>query len=361
MKSTMTTEMPIEGPAYIPSRPETRQPWLDFRRPGITATQIRDWGIPNRRRKIVEEKVTGEFEDLSSIPYVAHGTLREPIIAAWVHGRYGIAPCDSVFASARNSRHLASPDGVSLDPFTGQLIVGTADAILSEIKTSKHDLTPGSMTDDRTLVYMDEESHFARTGYYLQMQWQMYVMNSPMTLFVWEQHDNIVDPETGTFTPVGPPQIAWIPRNEAIIRILVDDVAPKALAEIDAARAAVLVEDLPPASELPSEHAILVAELLKARSAEAAAKAAKAKAWKALEAHYLAEGAPDTSIDAGFARVTVSTTEKLVRRPNMERARKRAPKLVAQYEALVERYTEQITTSNRTLTITESKKENPDG
>src|SRR5690606_38951656 len=102
-----------------------------------------------------------------------------------------------------NTRHLASPDGVSLDPFTRELIVGTDDAVLCEIKTATKDLNPGKIDAARVLVETDLRSVFAEKNYYTQMQWQMYVMNAVRTLFVWEQHDGKIDPETGTFTPLG--------------------------------------------------------------------------------------------------------------------------------------------------------------
>jgi hypothetical protein len=305
--ATMTQARPIEGPAYDKSKPETRQPWLDFRRPGLTATMIRDWGNGSRRRKIIEEKVTGDFEDLSHIDAIAHGNVREPVIAAWIEGKFGIKPCESVYAHPENSRHLASPDGISVDPHSGELEVGTMDAVLAEIKTSKHDLHPGSLTADGVLIEIEPGSHFDRSNYYTQMQWQMYVMNADMTLFVWEQHDGTVDPETNTFTPIGPPRWAWIPRSQALIDVLVEKVAPKALAEIDRALA-IRPDDLPPASAFPTEHAVWVQEVLKGRDDAAAAEVLRVHGWDALAAIYLDPEADDCKHDLGFATLSVSTS-----------------------------------------------------
>lgn len=301
--TTMTSLVPIKGPEYDKARPETRQPWLDFRRPGLTATMIRDWGNGSKRRKILEEKATGEFEDLSGIAAVEHGNRREPIIAEWIRARYGIEPCDNVFAHAENSRHLASPDGVSLDPFTRELVVGTTDAVVAEIKTSKHDLTPGRIVDG-WLIDIDQEGYFTHANYYTQMQWQMYVMNAFATLFVWEQHDGTVDPETGTYRPMGPPQVAWVARDEALIAALLTNVAPRALAEIDKALA-IRSQELPPASEFPAEDAMHVADVLKARDDIATAEAVRERAWGILDAKY----PDDCSHDLGFATLTVSSGE----------------------------------------------------
>lgn len=341
MTTTMTNLVPIKGPEYDKTKPETRQPWLDFRRPGITATQVRDWGTASKRRQIIDEKVSGIFEDLSHLPYVDHGNRREPIISDWVQGKWGITPTGATYAHPENSRHLASPDGVTIDPFTGELVVGE-DAVVLEIKTSKHDLTPGTLTDDRMLVEIAKGSHFERSNYYTQMQWQMYVMNAAMTLFVYEQHDDKVDPETGTFTPIGVPQYVWVPRNDVLIDVLVNKVVPKALAEIDAALTALRVNELPPASGIPAEDMVTVQALFAARQAEAVAKKAKENAWVTLQERYL--GGEDVTHDLGIGTLTVSTSTPTAKTETVEvtdwdAMRKRAPKLVAQYEALLARHT----------------------
>ncbi|WNM65441.1 RecE-like exonuclease [Microbacterium phage Phonegingi] len=358
MTSLLTARRPVEGPAYDKTKPETRGPWLAFRRAGITATEIRDWGNGSKRREIIEAKRTGEFVDLSHNIYVNHGNVREPVIAAWIEARFGIAPCDSVFASADNSRHLASPDGITLDPFTRELVVGTSDATLAEIKTSKHDLTPGRLDAERALITIEPGSKFDLSGYYTQMQWQMYVMNAVRTLFVYEQHDGKIDPETGTFTPKGVPEYAWIPRDDALIDRLVTERAPVALAEIDRALSG---GGMPPVGPLPAEHAILVADLLKARDDEAIAKAAKEAAWAKLQALYLStdeQPKPDVSIDVpDFAKISVSTSTKDVRKVDLDAARAKAPALVSKYEALIARHTKIEPETTQRLTVTAPKKD----
>ena len=178
--TTLTLVSPVRGVEYDKNRPETRTAWLEQRRGGITATEIRDWGNGAKRREIITNKVTGVFEDLFHLPYVNHGNLREPVIAAWIKDNFGIEPCDYVYSHGSNPRLLASPDGVTLDPFTGELVIG-GSAALSEIKTSKHDLTPGTFREgsDRILDQIIPGSKFDLSGYYLQMQWQMFVMPLP--------------------------------------------------------------------------------------------------------------------------------------------------------------------------------------
>lgn len=371
MTATRIALPPLEGPAYDKTKPETRQPWLDFRSGGITATEIRDWGTASKRRQIIDSKVSGVWEDLSHLPYVNHGNRREAPISDWIFRNFGITPCESVFAHPEYPRHLASPDGITRDPFTGKLVYGTADAVLAEIKTSKYDLLPGILDEHRVLVDIAEGSKFDSSGYYTQMQWQMYVMDSPMTLFVWEQHDNKIDPETGTFSPVGMPQFAWIPRNQGLIDILLEKVAPKALAEIDAARTALRGADLPPASDFPAEDAVLVQDVVAARTAAATAELSRVRAWNALGEKYLGDatednGHPDCSHDLGFATLTISTSTSAakvtevtetdwdaVRAGFTEAQRKKYDTLIAKHTKTVDRITPGKTT--RRMTITEKK------
>jgi hypothetical protein len=340
------------GPAYDKTDPSTRQPWLDFRRGGITATEIRDWRQGSKRRAIITTKVTGEdIDDIGHIAGVRHGNLREPVIGEWVEREFGITPVQNVFSHADNPRYIASPDGVTLD-FSGNLVVGTPDTALLEIKTDSESLDPGPVDAHRVLIHVAPGSKFDRLGYYAQIQWQMFVMNAATTLFVWERHTGEVDPETGTYTPVGVPEYAWIPRDQAVIDTLVE-MADDALAQIDAARLTASGEFLPEASDLPTEHAVLVADYLASLDAEKVAAAAKVAAFRALQDSYL--GQPDTSIDAGFATVTLSTTSKTVRSFDEDAARAEAPEVLEAYAHLVKKFTTTSTTSTQSLTIRRKK------
>jgi hypothetical protein len=346
----LTSAVPRMGASYDRLRPETRAAWAYQRQGGITATDLRDWGQGSKRRAIITEKVTG-ISDFTSNAYWDHGTHREPMIAAWIEQKFGIAPCNNVYSHPDNPRFLASPDGVSLDPFTGALCVGDVDAALAEIKCSVHDLTPGPMDAARYVYKIEDGTAFDKANYYTQIQWQMFVMNAVMTLFVWERHDGRVDPETGHFTPIAPPEWCWIPRDQEFIDLLVNTLAPRALEEIDAARLAAL-GDLPPASDLPTEEAILVSQLLAARDAEAVAVAARQQAWEKLKAHYVGEGKPDLSIDAGFAQITVSTTHSTRKVVNEEAMAKKRPALVRDYEKLRQDFTVIEPVSTQRLTVT---------
>lgn len=361
-KSTLTTVAPIQGVPDGAGNPDPaiREAWLEQRRTGITATEIRDWGVASKRREIIAEKVTGQSTErdfrvkstgFTIDDYARHGRVREPIIAEWIQRKFHISPCSHVFSHGENTRHLASPDGVTRDPITQELIVGPG-AELAEIKTSTKDLMPGRISEDRVLLEVNESSEFARKNYYTQMQWQMWVMNAERTLFVWEQHDGKVAEDLGTFSPVGPPEYVWVPRNEILIAALVQQ-AERALAEIDAARLSMTSDQVPVTAEgLDAERAQLVSDYLAALDAESAAKKAKEAAYSALKAHYLGDGKPDLTISVpGFASVTVSTSEKLKTVTDEEAMRRRAPAIVKKYEDLRARFTKKVPEPEQRLTV----------
>lgn len=339
------------GPVNDRDDPAARQAWLDFRRRGITATEIRDWRQGSKRRAIILAKVTGDDgDDLGNVAAVRHGILREPQIGQWVLEEFGITPVGNAFAHADNSRYIASPDGVTLDPFSGALMVGTPNTALLEIKTDSEDLTPGPVDAHRMLIHVEPGTKFDKNDYYAQIQWQMFVMNAALTLFVWETHTGEVDPDTGTFIPAGPPQYVWIARDQEVIDVLVE-TADDALAQIDAAVLTSAGDFLPDASDLPAEHAVLVSDYLAALDAEKVAATQKGTAWAALQGLYL--GQPDVQIDAGFATLSTSTTTPSAKRSFDEAAAREAyPAEMEAYARIVAEFTTSVPQPpKQTLTI----------
>ena len=361
MTPTITNEMPVRGALHEHSRPETREPWMAQRRGGLTATDIRDWPVPSLRRKIMTEKVTGEDTRDGSFrvagsqytldDYAHHGQVREDSISAWVEATFGIQPSKHVYSHPSNPRWLATPDGMYVEPFSAGYAPGTADAVISEIKTHGKSLKPGPLDADNVLRFVEPSSAFAKERFYRQVQWQMLVMNAQRTLFVWEVRGTERDHEAGIWMPEGAPEWCWIERDQEFIDRLVEE-ATDALAQIDAAVTANALGELPVASDVPTEHAVLMAEYLRALDAEKVAAAAKVKAWDALKAIYLADDMPDDSIDAGFARLTTSTsqgTKKVIDREGMEA---KAPALTKRYRDLEARYTKIVPNPTRGMKIT---------
>ena len=187
-----------------------REAWLAQRRTGITATEVRDIakGGAVKRKELIGYKLHPETNTFTGNQYTEWGKKREAALARVLEAA-GITPETRIFQALENPRHMASPDGVGFDPIGCEWVLG-------EIKTSKYNLDPAG---DR----------FAATGYYDQMQWQMYVCGATRCLFVWEQHDDAWPAPS----PL-PHRTAWVERDdERIAQLIV--IADEFLAELDGA------------------------------------------------------------------------------------------------------------------------------
>src|SRR5690606_26176355 len=150
--------------------------------------------------------------------------------------------------------------------------------------TSKHDLTPGRLDAERVLYQIDRASHFAKTGYYDQMQWQMHVVGATVTLFAWEGHDDDWSawPERGPRTTEI--QYAWVPVEHARGAARAE-IYTAFMAEIAAARAKAEETGETPEAEalLLDEEAELARIVIEARAEESAAKKKREEAWGRLQ------------------------------------------------------------------------------
>lgn len=276
--STETKTKPIKGPSS-----DQRDEWLARRRHGVTATEVAKaaGGRAADVRAIITEKVTDtNTPDLSGNQYIAFGNTREPVIAEMVRANFGIEPNRFLYAHGDEPRFLATPDGYSDDDFTGERLV-------SEIKTSKHDLNPFPPDHEQLLTsrvpvldcaFADRAlarggTYFWTTTYYDQMQWQMYVTGATRCLFAPEQHDNRWPNPTPK--PVEP---VWVLRNEPRIEKLVK-AAMGLLAEIERTAPA----DIAPASEIDPVLAEHVHGYLKGLADEKVAEGLKTMHKRAAE------------------------------------------------------------------------------
>lgn len=358
--------------------PASKTPdWYEARRGGATATEIRDLakGYKSNRNRILREKLTGDRMNLAGKPAVEYGNLREPLIAAWIERRFGIPANDLLYIHDDDHRLLATPDGLEVDPMTG-------DVYVSEVKTSKHDLTPGRIDDEHVLrltkgpggKWYLQDNHFADTGYYDQMQIQMFVTGATRTLFAWEQHDGDWTewPERAPRTLTPEPGWCWVLRDEKRIAELLE-VAYAFLAEVVKKRLALEMGDSAVLPELSAEEEEAIAlekrtqdvkhqrarelaeELVVYRRAESQAKADKERVWKELQD--LLEGETDWLDESEHSpRISVVTSVPTRKVVNREKMLEKAPTLVERYEKLVERYTETVTEAPKTtLTVTTPK------
>jgi YqaJ-like viral recombinase domain len=160
--------------------------WLRARSRGITATDVAKLATAKSVQNAAYDKMHGT--GFGGNPYTDHGRAREPEIAAWVLGQYGIEPSTNLYHAHGQPRHLATPDGVSL--------TASGELQLAEIKTTS------------------KPWRSIPRSYLRQVWWQQYVLGADRTLIVWEEHKD--------FVPVNAePKCQWVERDEDQIAILV--------------------------------------------------------------------------------------------------------------------------------------------
>lgn len=163
-----------------------RVAWVRARSRGITATDVASLTSLNAIARAADAKLLGS--GFSGNAYTDHGRRREPEIAAWVAATHGIQPSSALFHAEVERRHLATPDGIAVDP--------AGRVTLAEIKTT------------------NKPWRCIPRTYLRQVWWQQHVLGAERTLVAWEQHDD--------FVPVGDePRCAWVDRDEAEIAALV--------------------------------------------------------------------------------------------------------------------------------------------
>jgi len=164
-----------------------RVSWLRARARGITATDVAQLTSPNAIARAATAKLGGG-SGFSGNAYTEHGRRREPEIAAWVAATHGIQPSSALFHAVVEKRHLATPDGITVD-VDGRVT-------LAEIKTT------------------NKSWRSIPRSYLRQVWWQQHVIGAERTLVVWEQHND--------FVPVrDEPRCAWVDRDEYEIGQLV--------------------------------------------------------------------------------------------------------------------------------------------
>ncbi|MHB1170942.1 MAG: YqaJ viral recombinase family protein [Lacisediminihabitans sp.] len=163
-----------------------RAAWLRARSRGITATDVAKLSGASSVRTIALEKLHGI--GFGGNAFTDHGRAREPEIAKWVQGHFGIRPSTALFHAHGQPDHLATPDGLAVSSS------GTLE--LAEIKTTN--------SAWRTIP----------RSYLRQVWWQQYVLGAERTLLVWEQHDQFVPTNAE-------PECRWIERDENQIHLLV--------------------------------------------------------------------------------------------------------------------------------------------
>jgi hypothetical protein len=172
--------------ARIVADSRDRVAWIRARSRGITATDVATLTSERAIARAADAKLMGS--GFSGNAYTDHGRRREPEIAAWVAATHGIQPSTDLFHAVVEPRHLATPDGIAVEP--------AGAVVLAEIKTTK------------------KAWRSIPRSYLRQVWWQQHVLGAERTLVVWEEHDG--------FVPVGDePRCAWVDRDEREIGELV--------------------------------------------------------------------------------------------------------------------------------------------
>jgi hypothetical protein len=376
-----------------PDERTERAAWLEARRHGISATEVRDLakGYGSDRRRIMAEKLDGTRDDTIQFkPHVAHGKSREEAIAQWIEDRFGITAVGHLYVNDEDPRKIASPDGVEVSPFDGSVVC-------SEVKTSKHDLTPPMIAlvdgyyvprklKGRTVHY---EGHFADTGYYDQMQWQMDVLGADECLFAYEQHDDDWSgwPERAPKPIHREPLFFWVKRDDDRIKELrltawsfLDELEREREARAIRDAGGLTAEQLQDAGVEEDDEEAIVAEAQRLAAAaeaqrarivelgeqivdarEARDEAERVRAAKQAELDELLAGGKDLVVEEeDDVRVSVTTSQP---KPKMvfdkEAAQKRAPSLFQRYDAIVKRYTKPVPQEPKTTITVTSKRPKP--
>lgn len=171
--------------ARIVADSRDRVAWLRARSQGITATDVAGLTTHASIVRTAEQKLRGS--NFGGNAFTDHGRRREPEIAAWVAATHGIQPSSALFHAEQERRHLATPDGVTVD--------ADGRVLLAEIKTTSKPM--------RSIP----------RNYLRQVWWQQYVLGAERTLFAWEEHED--------FRPLhDEPRTVWIDRDDREIKQL---------------------------------------------------------------------------------------------------------------------------------------------
>lgn len=185
----------ITADRFLASRSVSESDWLAARRTGATATAVAE--VAGRRDRAGAIRSWLDPQPVEVNDFMRFGSEAEPDIMRFAHQEHGVLPVDWVIAASMNRRHLATPDGLSLD-----------HRLIAECKA------PGDPWDAALVK---------RTGipirYRRQVQWQLHVTDADRCLFLWNQR--VPD---GTWFRLAwfEPRAVWLDRDEEMIADLIE-------------------------------------------------------------------------------------------------------------------------------------------
>jgi putative phage-type endonuclease len=175
---------------FIANKAISKERWLEARRDGVTATQVsRAASGPGGFEQAVAE-YREEFQETDN-PYMKFGRDWEGPISMYLKDTFGVMPNEWLISAEENPRHLATPDGLSME-----------HAYISEVKTTGKEWNP-----ERIPVQ-----------YRRQVQWQLYVTGAESCYFAWMLRQE----RNGVFVPAWfQPEWVVMERDEEMIASLV--------------------------------------------------------------------------------------------------------------------------------------------
>jgi putative phage-type endonuclease len=175
---------------FIANKAISKERWLEARRDGVTATQVsRAASGPGGFEQAVAE-YREEFQETDN-PYMKFGRDWEGPISMYLKDTFGVMPNEWLISAEENPRHLATPDGLSMEHF-----------YISEVKTTGKEWNP-----ERIPVQ-----------YRRQVQWQLYVTGAESCYFAWMLRQE----RNGVFVPAWfQPEWVVMERDEEMIASLV--------------------------------------------------------------------------------------------------------------------------------------------
>jgi hypothetical protein len=140
------------APERFIAQSENRDAWLTARRGAVTATEVAKASTPAGFLEALEERRNPT--EIVANGYMQFGTDNENWLALEVKRQFGILPNTWLIAAKGKRRHMATPDGLSLDHLT-----------IGEIKTG------GKEPSKPPLMHVR------------QMQWQMYCTGATLCIY----------------------------------------------------------------------------------------------------------------------------------------------------------------------------------
>lgn len=158
--------------------------WLAARAGGVSATTVAEAATPAGFTQVVADRTNPQ--PVAPNDYMRFGTESEAALMEFAHREHGILPNDWLLCGD-NPRHLATPDGLSLD-----------HTVIAEAKTTGKDW--GEKIPIR---------------YRRQVQFQLHVTGAERCLFLW----NIRVPDEHGWFYLGwiEPKHMWLERDDKMI------------------------------------------------------------------------------------------------------------------------------------------------